>query len=155
MLPSITATPLRSGDILVVDDSAKDVRLIREVLREQGLKHRLHIAHDGGEALRMLRRQPPHDDLPSPDLVLLDINLPTLSGVEVLESIKQDPELRMLPVLMLSTSRADSDVSACYARHANGYLVKPSNYDEFADLMQLTLRYWLERTQPPPRPTVQ
>jgi CheY-like chemotaxis protein len=109
---SCKATHPAAGDILLVEDSAKDVRLIREALREQGLNHRLHVASDGEQALQMLRQQSPYGDIPWPNLMLLDINLPVLSGVEVLERIKSDPALQMLPVLMLSTSRADRDVAA-------------------------------------------
>lgn len=137
----------RTGEILLVEDSIKDVRLIREVLQEQGHKHQLQVARDGVQALQMLRGQAPHAGHARPDLVLLDINLPSLSGIEVLHCIKCDPALKSLPVLMLSTSRADRDVSECYARHANGYLVKPKSYDEFAELIEVTLNFWLDHSQ--------
>lgn len=141
----------RCGEILLVEDSAKDARLIREVLSEQGHRHHLQVARDGEEALHRLRGEAPYADSPRPDLVLLDINLPSLSGIKVLSCIKCDPALRHLPVLMLSTSRAERDVADAYARHANGYLVKPSSYDEFAALIGLTLEFWLEHAQPPPQ----
>lgn len=151
MLPPPAPCADRAGEILLVDDSIKDVRLIREVLSEQGHKHQLRVARDGCEALQMLRGEAPHQGHPRPDLVLLDVNLPSLSGIEVLNCIKRDPALRTLPVLMLSTSHADRDVSDCYDRHANGYLVKPASYDAFAELIDLTLQFWLQRSALPPR----
>lgn len=152
MLNAQPPPPIRCGEILLVEDSLKDARLIREVLKEHRHPHQLHVARDGDEALRRLRGQAPYQGHPRPDLVLLDINLPTLSGIEVLGTIKSDPDLMALPVLMLSTSHADSDVSACYAQRANGYLVKPADYDIFAELIQHTLHFWLHCCQPPPRP---
>ena len=149
----MSASTIRCGEILLVEDSAKDARLILEVLNEQGHKHHLQVARNGEEALHRLRGEAPYGDSPRPDLVLLDVNLPNLSGIEVLSSIKGDPALRQLPVLMLSTSRAERDVADSYARHANGYLVKPASYDEFAALIDLTLEFWLGHTQPPPRQT--
>jgi len=146
-----TSPAARCGEILLIEDSIKDARLISEVLHEQGQQHHLRVARDGEEALRMLRGEAPHAACARPDLVLLDVNLPKLSGVEVLSRIKSDPALKALPVLMLSTSRADRDVSECYARHANGYLVKPASYDEFVELIQLTLEYWLGHSQLPPK----
>lgn len=147
----MSAARTRSGEILLVDDSAKDVRLIREVLRDQGHAHQLQVARSGEEALSRLRGEAPYGEGLQPDLVLLDVNLPSLSGIEVLSCIKCDPALRHLPVLMLSTSRAERDVAASYAHHANGYLVKPASYDEFSALIELTLEFWLQHAQPPPR----
>ena len=146
------AATTRCGKILLVEDSLKDARLIREVLHEQGHHHELQVARDGEQALRMLRGEAPYADSPRPDLVLLDVNLPKLSGIEVLSCIKCDPALKQLPVLMLSTSRADRDVADSYALHANGYLLKPHSYDAFAELIELTLQFWLQHNQLPPPP---
>ncbi len=143
-------THSHSREILLVEDSVKDVFLIREAFRESGFKHGLQVAKDGSMALQMLRHEPPYEGLPVPDLVLLDINMPVMGGIEVLEQIKLDSALKMLPVVMLTTSQADSDVRACYQRHANGYLVKPADYNQFVDLMQATLHYWLDLTVHPP-----
>ncbi len=142
---------LRCGEILLVDDSAKDVRLIREVLCDQGHQHQLTVARSGEEALERLRSAAIDAEGKQPDLVLLDINLPRLSGIEVLSCIKSDPALRQLPVLMLTTSRAECDVTASYEHHANGYLVKPARYDDFAALIGVTLEFWLEHSQLPKR----
>ncbi|MES2883331.1 MAG: response regulator [Pseudomonadota bacterium] len=147
----MSAAPTRCGEILLVEDSLKDARLICEALSEQGHRHHLQVARNGEEALHRLRGEVPYADNPRPDLVLLDVNLPNLSGIEVLSCIKCDPALKHLPVLMLSTSRAERDVADSYAHHANGYLVKPASYDEFAALIELTLEFWLEHAQPPPR----
>lgn len=139
-------------EILLVEDSAKDVQLTREALRESGFNCALSVAPDGFEALQRLRRAPPFQALPFPDLVLLDLNLPAKSGREVLAEIKADPKLRSLPVIMLSTSRAEGDVRACYDLHANSYLAKPLEFDEFIDMMRGLHQFWLKAAQLPPKP---
>jgi two-component system, chemotaxis family, response regulator Rcp1 len=143
-------TGKRHYEVLLVEDNARDVRLVREVMRELGMTCNLRVAADGAAALAMLRREGPHADLPLPDLVLLDINLPILSGIEVLQQIKSDPQLRVVPVLILTTSRADSDVLTCYTLNANTYLVKPSDFDQFTRMMALVQDYWLESATLPP-----
>jgi chemotaxis family two-component system response regulator Rcp1 len=140
----------RIPEILLVEDNAGDVRLMREVLREIGLNCNLHVAGDGVQAMAMLRREGAYRDLPTPDLVLLDLNLPLLSGIEVLERVKSDPLLRVVPVLMLTTSSADSDVLTCYTLNVNTYLVKPADFDEFSQMMSSIQNYWLEQAQRPP-----
>lgn len=130
--------------MLLVEDNPKDVRLVREVLADRQLECQLLVAGTGEEALRMLRREGPHAELPVPDLVLLDINLPVLSGVEVLEQVKADSKLRLIPVVMLSTSSADSDVLQCYALHANSYLVKPPDFDEFSNMIGAVHAFWMK-----------
>lgn len=138
--------------ILLVEDNPRDVRLIKEVLAERKLECELRLARDGEQALRMLRRQGEYADMVAPDLVLLDINLPILSGIEVLEQIKQDPLLRTIPVLILSTSAAESDVLQCYALHANSYLVKPADFDEFSRMVAEIHAFWIDTALPPPAP---
>ena len=136
--------------ILLVEDNPRDVRLVREALAEHALECEVLTASDGEQALRMLRREGEHARLPMPNLVLLDINLPVVNGLEVLEAIKKDARLRTIPVLMLSTSAADTDVARCYELHANSYLVKPADFDEFSQMLAQVHRFWLKTAQQPP-----
>lgn len=136
-------------NILLVDDSARDVRLTREALRASGVDAELTAAGDGEEALRRLRRQRPYEDVPLPDLIFLDINLPRKNGRDVLREIKQDARLSLIPVLMLTTSAAESDLLACYHEHANSYIKKPLDFDEFVDLLRSVCDYWVRRVVMP------
>lgn len=135
--------------ILLVEDNPRDVRLVREALAERSIKCELLTASDGELALRMLRREGEHASLPIPDLVLLDINLPIVNGIEVLEIVKQDAQLRTVPVLILSTSSADTDVMRCYSLHANSYLVKPADFDDFSRMIGEVYTFWLQTALPP------
>lgn len=137
--------------LMLVEDSPADVRLAQEVFRDAGFRHRLHVARDGEQALRMLRREGEHAHLPLPDLVLLDLNLPRRDGREVLREVKGDPKLRQIPVLILSTSKAERDVVECYQSHANAYLVKPVDLEEFERLASMIRDCWLGMIQLPPR----
>jgi CheY-like chemotaxis protein len=112
----------------------------------------LATAGDGEEALRRLRRQAPYQGEAAPDLIFLDINLPRKNGRDVLREIKQDPRLSPIPVLMLTTSSADSDLQACYRAHANSYLKKPLDFDEFVELVRVTCDYWVRRALVPAAP---
>lgn len=137
--------------ILLVEDNPADVRLTQEVLRETELDFELQVARDGEQALAMLRRQGPHADVPTPDLVLLDLNLPRKDGREVLGEMKRDPGLRSIPVVVLSTSKAESDVLTCYDLHANCYLTKPVDLDQFAEMVQVLQQFWFSTVLLPPR----
>ena len=136
--------------ILLVEDNPGDVRLTREALREGGLAVEMTAVPDGEEALAYLRRDGEHGDAPRPDLVLLDLNLPRKNGVEVLEEIKADPDLRAVPVIMLTTSASARDVSACYDRGVNCYVVKPLDLDDFTRLVQAINSFWFEVAVLPP-----
>ena len=130
--------------ILLVEDSAPDAMLIRQALREAGFEHEVEVVTDGEQAMARLRRGP------APDLMLLDLNLPKKDGLEVLEAIRGDPDLRRTPVIMLSTSASARDVLACYERGANCYVVKPIDLDEFTALVQAINRFWLGVARLPP-----
>jgi two-component system, chemotaxis family, response regulator Rcp1 len=123
--------------ILLVEDNPGDVRLVRESLRENGLPHRLAVAMDGVEALERLRGPE------RPDVMLLDLNLPRKDGREVLAEVKSDPGLRSIPVVVLSSSDAQDDVSAAYALHANCYVTKPVDLDQFLDVVATIQRFWM------------
>jgi len=140
--------------ILLVEDNPADLRLAQEVLKEAKLDHQLLVARDGEEAMQILMQQGSHADDPRPDMVLLDLNLPRKSGREVLAAVKGDARLRSIPVLILSTSKAESDVRACYDAHANCFLAKPVSIDDFARLAELIRDFWFGMVQLPPR-TVQ
>jgi two-component system, chemotaxis family, response regulator Rcp1 len=137
--------------ILLVEDNAGDVRLTREALREAEVAVDLVAVPDGEQALAFLRNQEPHRDAVRPDLILLDLNLPKKNGLEVLEEIKGDPELRRTPVIMLTTSSSARDITACYDRGVNCYVVKPLELDDFTGLVQAINRFWFEVAQLPPR----
>jgi len=137
--------------ILLVEDNPADLRLAQEVLKEARLDHQLLVARDGEEAMQILMQQGSHADDPRPDMVLLDLNLPRKSGREVLAAVKGDARLRSIPVLILSTSKAESDVRACYDAHANCFLAKPVSIDDFARLAELIRDFWFGMVQLPPR----
>lgn len=129
--------------ILVVEDNPGDLYLIRASLSLGEIPKQLSVVTDGEEALQFLSRSGEHQDAPKPDLILLDLNLPKVDGREVLERIKADPEWRHIPVVILSTSTSESDVSGAYDNHANCYLAKPQGVDEYLDVVHEIEAYWL------------
>jgi chemotaxis family two-component system response regulator Rcp1 len=137
--------------ILLVEDNDADVRLTREALREGGEGVTLFSAVDGEQALAFLRREGAHGGMPRPDLVLLDLNLPRRNGLEVLAEVRADPALASLPVIVLTTSAADADVTACYAAGANCYVVKPLDLDAFMALIAAIRSFWLGHARLPSR----
>lgn len=134
---------MKEIEILLVEDNAGDVRLTEEALREGKVKNRLHVARDGVEAVEFLRRQGKHASAPRPDLVLLDLNLPRKDGREVLAEIKNDPELKTLPVVVLTTSSAEADILKTYSLHANCYIQKPVDLDQFVQVVRSIDDFWL------------
>jgi chemotaxis family two-component system response regulator Rcp1 len=139
-------------EILLVEDNAGDVRLTREALREGKVYSNLHWAKDGVEALEFLRREGNHADAPRPDIILLDLNLPKKDGREVLAVIKSDDQLMQIPVVVLTTSKAEEDVLRSYALHANCFITKPVDLDKFILVVKSIDRFWLSVvTLPPPQ----
>lgn len=138
-------------DILVVDDNLADTALLLAVFRDLQLAHRLHIATDGEAALSFLHRRGQYAHAPRPHLILLDLNLPKLPGREVLQQIKQHASLRTIPVMVLTSSAADSDVAESYALGANAYLVKPFQLEELVDLIRAFVDFWCTRVTLAPR----
>src|SRR2546425_8739218 len=141
----------RSFDVLVVEDNAADVRLALEALSETKLDIRPHTVRDGAEALTFLRREGPHSRAPRPDLILLDLNLPKKDGREVLQQIKAQPELRSIPIAVLTTSRASDDVARCYDAGANCFIAKPADWDAFVRVIGRTVTFWLRHATLPTR----
>jgi two-component system, chemotaxis family, response regulator Rcp1 len=128
--------------ILLVDDNAGDVDLTQEAFRECSVHAHFYIAGDGQEALQFLLREGPFHEAPTPDLIILDLNLPRLSGREVLERIKATPELRRIPIVVLSTSSSAKDIHACYDLMANTYIVKPTQWEDLLRIVRTLEQYW-------------
>lgn len=133
----------RPVEILLVEDNPGDARLTFEALKEGRLHNNVHHVTDGEQALQFLRRQGPYHDAPTPNIVLLDLNLPRRNGREVLADIKSDPDLKSIPVVALTTSSARDDVNACYALGANAYMVKPVEFDRFLEAVRAFEIFWL------------
>ena len=136
-------TPTRPIEVLLVDDSAADVRLTQEAFKEWHVPNHLNVVRDGLAALDFLHKEGTYSDAPRPDLVLLDLNLPCKNGKEVLKEIKTDPQLRRIPVMIMSSSRADSDLNKAYDLHANCYITKPVALDEFFNMMRSIEEFWV------------
>jgi two-component system, chemotaxis family, response regulator Rcp1 len=132
----------RSIEILLVEDNPGDVRLTREALKEGNFRSNLHVVTDGVQALEYLRRGVGYAQAVRPDLILLDLNLPRKDGREVLETIKEDPELRSIPVVILTSSQAEQDIVRAYGLHANCYVSKPVELDRFIDVVKSTVTFW-------------
>lgn len=130
-------------EILLVEDNPADVRLTREALKEGKVRNNLSVVADGEAALAFLRRQGQYAAAPRPDLILLDLNLPRKDGREVLAEVKQDPALRQIPVVILTTSAADTDIARSYDLHANCYVTKPVQLDEFLSVVKSIDDFWL------------
>jgi CheY-like chemotaxis protein len=127
---------LKPIDILLVEDDPGDVLMTREAFEHHKIRNSLHVVSDGAEALRFVRREPPYEDMPRPGLILLDLNLPKKDGREVLAEIKADPELRTIPIVVLTTSEAEEDILRSYSLHANAYVTKPVDFDRFVDVVR-------------------
>jgi chemotaxis family two-component system response regulator Rcp1 len=132
-------------EVLLVEDSPGDVRLTQEALRTVNSTVRLHVVADGVEAMAFLRHEGVHADVPRPDLILLDLNLPKMTGREVLMNIKSDEQLKTIPTIILTTSGAEADIVTSYRLHANCYLSKPVQLDAFESLVQSINDFWLTK----------
>ncbi|WP_287587152.1 response regulator [Candidatus Borrarchaeum sp.] len=140
-----------SIDILLVEDNPGDVRLTIESLKEAKLLNKLHISSDGEEAMAFLRREREFKDAPRPDLILLDLNLPRKDGREVLAEIKEDSDLKQIPVVILTTSNSCEDIQETYNSYANCYIKKPVVLDEFIKVVMSIENFWLCIVQLPPK----
>lgn len=132
----------RPIEILMVEDSPSDTMLAREAFRDAKVLNTLHCVEDGVQALEFLRRQAPYTSVPRPDLILLDLSLPRMSGLDVLAAIKADDDLRAIPVVMLTTSKADEDIIKAYNRQVNCYIVKPVEFDCFMKVIGTIETFW-------------
>ncbi len=145
--------PVRQGrsiEILLVEDSPGDVGLTLEAFKEAKVRNHISVVDDGVKAMRFLRREGEYQDAPRPDLILLDLNLPRKDGREVLIEIKSDPNLRRIPMVVLTTSREDVDILTAYNFHANCYITKPVDFDQFLKVVQSIEDFWLTVVKLPP-----
>ena len=139
----------RTIDVLLVEDNPADVRLTREIFENGDGRTRLNVVYDGEQAMAFLRRQGPYAESPRPQLVLLDLNLPRKDGREVLQELKADSQLCRIPVVVLTTSGAESDISRSYELHANCYITKPVDLDEFFEVVGAIKDFWLASARLP------
>ena len=144
---------LRPVEVLLVEDNPGDVRLTEEALKEGKLVVHLTVARDGLEATDILHQRNGHANAKRPDLILLDLNLPKIDGRQVLQEIKNDPKLMRIPVVVLTTSEADSDILTTYGSHANCYITKPVDMDRFVDIVKLLEEFWFTIVKLPPHGT--
>ena len=142
----------RPVEVLLVEDNPGDVRLTREALKDGKVSNNLSVVQDGVEAMRFLRREGPYADAPRPDVVLLDLNLPKKDGRQVLQEIKSDEALRMIPVVILTSSEAERDISGAYALQANCYITKPVDLDQFITVVRSIEDFWFSIVKLPPEP---
>ena len=138
-------------DILLVEDNPADVRLMMEILKEGKVLNRLHVVRDGVEAMEFLHREGAYTDVPCPDLILLDLNLPKKDGREVLAEIKSNKDLKRIPVVVLTISKAEEDILKSYDLHANCYITKPVDLEQFINVVRTIEDFWLTIVKMPPK----
>jgi len=144
-------TETRPVDILLVEDNPGDVRLTKEALKDAKVLNEIYVARDGVEAMHFVHREGSFANAPMPDLILLDLNLPRKDGREVLAEIKKDPKLQHIPVVVLTTSKADEDIIKTYNLHANAYITKPVDLNRFVEIMHALEQFWFTIVKLPPK----
>jgi two-component system, chemotaxis family, response regulator Rcp1 len=147
MSDTVSANPI---DILLVEDNPGDIRLIMETFREGKICNKIFVVEDGVEALALLRHEGKYDSVPRPDLILLDLSLPRKSGQELLAEIKQDPDLKRIPVVVITSSLAEKDILEAYNNHVNCYLYKPVGLEPFLGVVRSVEEFWLSVVKLPP-----
>jgi chemotaxis family two-component system response regulator Rcp1 len=138
-----------SINILLVEDNPGDIRLTQEAFKESDMDAKLYVTHDGEEAISFLMKKSGYRTMPKPNLILLDLNLPKKDGREVLKEIKTNPAFMQIPVVILTTSKADEDISNAYNLYANCYIAKPIGLEDFIDVIQCIGNFWLKVVQLP------
>lgn len=128
--------------ILLVEDSESDARLVKEFLKETNIEHVLYVVEDGDKALEFMNTHCKPATEYCPDIVMLDLNLPRIGGIEVLKEMKKDDNLKRIPVIVLTTSTSPKDIHECYGNYANCYIVKPSNLEDFENIMDAIKEFW-------------
>lgn len=137
-------------EILIVEDNPGDVRLMQEAMRDSKVLNKIHVVEDGVAAMSYLHRDGEYADAPCPDLIMLDLNLPMKDGREVLEEVKEDPELRRIPVVILTMSGAEDDILRTYNHYANCYITKPIDLQQFIQVVRAIENFWLTIVKLPP-----
>jgi chemotaxis family two-component system response regulator Rcp1 len=138
--------------VLLVEDSPGDIRLTQEALKDAKIHINLHVVRDGEQAMSFLMREGEHANAPRPDLILLDLNLPKKDGREVLQEIKESPTLKIIPVVILTTSAAEADILRSYLLHANCYITKPVSLDGFLTVVKSIEDFWMSVVRLPSKP---
>ena len=138
-------------DILLAEDDAGDVELTKEGLLVAKMMVNLHVVDDGEKALRFLKKEPPYQEVPRPDIILLDLNMPRKNGKETLQEIKADSALRSIPVVVLTTSEAEADIVKCYDLGANCYITKPIGFEAFTKVVGMIEEFWFTIVKMPPK----
>jgi chemotaxis family two-component system response regulator Rcp1 len=145
----MTATPI---EILLVEDNPGDVRLTREALKDAQILNNVTVARDGVEALAIIRREGEHASAPTPDLILLDLNLPKVHGLEVLRQLKSSDAKKRIPIIVLTSSKAEADIAKTYDLHANCFVTKPIDLGQFVKVVRSIEDFWFTVVKLPPRP---
>jgi two-component system, chemotaxis family, response regulator Rcp1 len=140
---------MKELQILLVEDNEGDILLTLEAFKELKVSNTVAVVRDGAEAIEFLKKEGQFRDCAMPNLILLDINMPRLNGIEVLEFIKNDEKLKKIPVVMLTTSSSDADIAACYERSANCFITKPMDFEKFLDIVQSIESFWFNVAQLP------
>lgn len=135
--------------ILLVEDNEGDILLTKEAFSEANLSNEISVVKDGQQAIKYLNKEAGFENEKTPDIILLDLNIPKINGLDVLKIIKSDPFLKTIPVIILSTSNSEKDILQSYERHANCYLTKPVNFSNFTSLIQMVTDFWITAVQLP------
>ena len=138
-------------NILLAEDNPADVRLTQEAFKDGKISNNLYVVKDGIEAMAFLRKEDKYDKMPYPDLFLLDLNMPRMDGREVLKEVKSDPKLKQIPIIILTTSEAESDVIKSYELHANCYITKPVDFEKFITVVKQIEEFWFSIVRLPPQ----
>ena len=152
-MPMADDARARVVDVLLVEDDPGDVLMTREAFEHYRIRNQLHVVNDGEQALQFLHRRGEYASAPRPGLILLDLNLPRRDGLEVLAELKGDPGLRVIPVVILTTSQAEEDILRSYALHANAYVSKPVDFERFMDVIRQIDNFFVEVIHLPPSPS--
>ncbi len=141
----------KSLDVLLMEDNEGDIFLMKKVFEDSQIKSTLNVVRNGREGIEYLTNQSPYENASPPDIILLDLNMPEMSGQEVLEIAKQDDKLKSIPIIVLTTSSSEDDIRQCYQLQANSYIKKPVDFNQFSGFIDILLQYWCQVVKFPPK----